>query len=45
MMDKYLRSSLKKGVPSIYISIKVHYKDPEKVREKERERDRKNLSL
>ena len=30
-MDKFLRNSLKKGVPSIYNSIKVHYKNPEKV--------------
>ena len=30
-MDKFLRNSLKKGVPSIFVSIKVHYKNPEKV--------------
>lgn len=32
LMDKYLRNSLKKGVPSIFVSIKLHYKNPEKVR-------------
>ena len=31
VMDTFLRASLKKAVPSIFVSIKVHYKDPEKV--------------
>ena len=31
LIDKFLRTSLRKGVPSIFVSIKVHYKDPEKV--------------
>ncbi len=30
-MDEFLRSSLQKSVPSLFVSIKVHYGSPEKV--------------
>ena len=31
MMDEFLQSALQKSVPSIYVSIRVHYDKPEKV--------------
>jgi len=31
MMDDFLRSALQKSVPSIFVSIRVHYSTPEKV--------------
>ena len=33
LIDRFLRSSLQKSVPSIFVSIAVHYSSLEKVRE------------